>query len=44
MTDTVIVIAEVVRSRRADVYTRVGARDMVSKYYATVGEDPAAEA
>lgn len=42
--DVAFVIAEVVRTRRADVYTRVGAREMVAKYFATVGEDPASEA
>ena len=33
------VIAEVIASRRADVYTRKGARDRVAGYYAAVGED-----
>lgn len=34
------VIADVIGSRRADVYTRVGARQMVLDYYASHGEDP----
>lgn len=34
------VIAEVIESRRPDVYTRRGARDRVAAYYATLGEDP----
>ncbi|MGB7212671.1 MAG: SDR family oxidoreductase [Gemmatimonadales bacterium] len=34
------VIADVIESRRADVYTRPGARQMVLDYYASIGEDP----
>ncbi|MGH7531661.1 MAG: SDR family NAD(P)-dependent oxidoreductase [Gemmatimonadales bacterium] len=34
------VIADVIESRRADVYTRAGARQMVLDYYAATGEDP----
>jgi len=34
------VIAEVIESRRPDVYTRPGARERVLGYYGTVGEDP----
>jgi NADP-dependent 3-hydroxy acid dehydrogenase YdfG len=34
------VIASVIETRRADVYTRHGARDRVVAYYATLGEDP----
>jgi NADP-dependent 3-hydroxy acid dehydrogenase YdfG len=34
------VIAAVIESRRADVYTRAGARKMIAEYYADVGEDP----
>ena len=34
------VIADVIESRRADVYTRAGARQMVLDYYASTGEDP----
>jgi short-subunit dehydrogenase len=37
------VIAEVIDSRRQDVYTRPGARERVIGYYSTVGEDPALE-
>jgi short-subunit dehydrogenase len=33
------VIASVVRSRKPDVYTRLGAREQVATYYATIGED-----
>jgi len=33
------VIAEVIASRRPDVYTRKGARDRVAGYYAALGED-----
>jgi len=35
------VIAGVIRSRKPDVYTRQGARQMVLDYYAALGEDPA---
>jgi short-subunit dehydrogenase len=34
------VIADVIASRRPDVYTRAGARDRVAGYMAGVGEDP----
>lgn len=34
------VIAAVMESRLPDVYTRVGARDAVAAYYASVGADP----
>ena len=34
------VIADVARSRKPDVYTRVGSREQVAAYYASVGEDP----
>ena len=34
------VIADVIESRRPDVYTRAGARERVAGYYASVGEDP----
>jgi len=34
------VIANVIDSRRNDVYTRAGSRDRVVEYYSTVGEDP----
>jgi NADP-dependent 3-hydroxy acid dehydrogenase YdfG len=34
------VIAEVIESRRPDVYTRKGSRDRVAGYYAGLGEDP----
>jgi NADP-dependent 3-hydroxy acid dehydrogenase YdfG len=34
------VIAQVVRSRQPDVYTRAGARAQVAAYYAEVGKDP----
>lgn len=36
------VIAQVVESRRPDVYTRAGARERMASYYASVGEDPTA--
>jgi NADP-dependent 3-hydroxy acid dehydrogenase YdfG len=35
------VIVNVMETRLPDVYTRVGAREMVAKYYETVGADPA---
>lgn len=38
--DVARVIASVIRSRKPDVYTRTGARDMVATYYAGIGEDP----
>ena len=34
------VIANVIDSRRNDVYTRAGSRDRVIEYYSTIGEDP----
>ena len=34
------VIAEVIESRRPDVYTRAGARDVIAGHYASVGADP----
>jgi NADP-dependent 3-hydroxy acid dehydrogenase YdfG len=34
------VIAGVIETRRADVYTRSGARERIASYYASVGEDP----
>jgi NADP-dependent 3-hydroxy acid dehydrogenase YdfG len=34
------VIAGVIRSRKPDVYTRAGARQMVVDYFSTLGEDP----
>ena len=34
------VIANVIDSRRNDVYTRAGSRDRVVEYYSTIGEDP----
>ena len=34
------VIADVIETRRPDVYTRVGARERIAAYYASVGEDP----
>jgi NADP-dependent 3-hydroxy acid dehydrogenase YdfG len=34
------VVAQVVESRRPDVYTRVGARQRVLDFYAATGEDP----
>lgn len=34
------VIAEVIRSRRPDVYTRRGAHALVASYFAALGEDP----
>lgn len=35
------VIAEVIDTRREDVYTRHGARERIAAYYASLGEDPA---
>lgn len=35
------VITSVIRSRKADVYTRPGARQMVLDYFSALGEDPA---
>lgn len=34
------VIAELLDSRRADLYTRPGSRERVADYYAAIGEDP----
>ena len=34
------VIADVIETRRPDVYTRPGSRDMVAGYYGSVGADP----
>lgn len=34
------VIADVVESRRADIYTRAGIRERIAGYYASVGDDP----
>jgi short-subunit dehydrogenase len=34
------VIASVIHSRRPDVYTRRGAKELVAAYYAGIGEDP----
>jgi len=39
--DVAAVIASVVRSRKPDVYTRIGAAAQVAAYYAAIGEDPA---
>ncbi len=33
------VIADMIESRRPDVYTRQGSRQRVADYYATIGED-----
>jgi NADP-dependent 3-hydroxy acid dehydrogenase YdfG len=38
--DVAAVIAGVIETRRADVYTRAGARERIASYYASVGEDP----
>jgi short-subunit dehydrogenase len=38
--EVAVVIADVIESRRPDVYTRQGAHDRVVEYYKTVGEDP----
>jgi short-subunit dehydrogenase len=37
--DVAVIIADVIDSRRADVYTPAGARQRVADYYAAVGED-----
>ena len=34
------VIADVMESRRPDVYTRTGAHDRIAGYYAAIGQDP----
>lgn len=38
--DVAAVIASVIESRKPDVYTRPGSRDMVVAYYSSVGGDP----
>jgi short-subunit dehydrogenase len=38
--EVALVIADVVDSRRPDVYTRAGAQERVAGYYAEVGQDP----
>ena len=38
--DVAAVIADVIETRRPDVYTRTGARKRIASYYAGVGEDP----
>lgn len=38
--DTAAVIADVIESRRNDVYTRAGSRERVTGYYSAIGEDP----
>jgi NADP-dependent 3-hydroxy acid dehydrogenase YdfG len=38
--DIATVIADVIETRRPDVYTRSGARERIASYYAGVGEDP----
>jgi short-subunit dehydrogenase len=38
--DVAAVIADLIESRRPDVYTRSGARDRVIEYYAGLAEDP----
>ena len=38
--DVAAVIADVINSRRPDVYTRPGARDRVVAYFGSLGEDP----
>jgi len=38
--EVALVIADVVESRRSDVYTRAGAQERVAGYYAEVGQDP----
>ena len=38
--DVAAVIADVIETRRPDVYTRAGARERIATYYAIVGEDP----
>jgi len=34
------VIAQVIASRKPDVYTRRGAKERVAAFYSTIGEDP----
>ena len=38
--EVAVVIADVIESRRPDVYTRLGARDVIAGHYASVGADP----
>jgi short-subunit dehydrogenase len=38
--EVALVIADVVESRRPDVYTRAGAQERVASYYAAIGQDP----
>jgi len=38
--EVAVVIADVVESRRQDVYTKAGYRERVVGYYADLGEDP----
>jgi NADP-dependent 3-hydroxy acid dehydrogenase YdfG len=38
--EVAVVIADVIESRRPDVYTRAGAHDRVVNYFETVAEDP----
>ena len=38
--EAALVIADVIESRREDVYTRAGSRERVVEYYSKVGEDP----
>jgi short-subunit dehydrogenase len=38
--EVTLVIADVVESRRPDVYTRAGFQERVASYYAAVGQDP----
>ena len=40
--EVAVVIADVIESRRPDVYTRVGAHKRIVGYYEAVGEDPSA--
>jgi hypothetical protein len=35
------VIVDVVKTRKADVYTRAGSAESVAEYYAKIGVDPA---
>jgi hypothetical protein len=35
------VIADVIQSRAADVYTRTGAHARIAEFYAALGADPA---
>ena len=38
--EVALVIADVIESRRPDVYTRPGSRDSVVGYFASLGVDP----